>query len=255
MDANEKKECSVEEYRQQLRREFSAFDDRGINTVYWVYNYIKGAEKELGAQLLECICFAYEETAFKHEKEAVPVIMREDQTTLSELFDEIIEARFKSILARKYDEKTFYEKLWFFIWESDIFSDIDESLLLKTKDKAEEVSAEDKARAYALFEILRDKRIPYYSLPDGLTMSNEDFRQKCEDLADIKRKIRFILFSGIFEQKTEKASQLVRIIDSLSAFEEKTICLVFIIGELQKASINIGNTELLPLLSMLRDSQ
>ena len=143
----------------------------------------------------------------------------------------------------------FYEKLWYFIWKSDVLSDIEEGSISENTD----ISAEDKVRTYALHEILRDKRIPYFFFPGGLNMSNEDYRAKCDELANTKRKIRFILSAEIFDQKTEKASQLVKIIDELEAYQDKTIAMVFIINELQKTQSRLENVgQLLHLLESSR---
>lgn len=227
-------ELSLEDLKKVITKELSKFSDKSINTVYFLYHFFKRVDEKYGPSLLEHICLTYEEVTLSHEKDAVPVITREDVVVLSDCYDDIIEAKFKYLLNRKYDEKAFYEKLWFFIWKSDVFEDVDPDLLIETK----EVTPEDKVRAYALYEIIRDKRIPYYCFPNGLTMSNDDFRKKCDELSEIKRKIRFILFSGIFDQKTEKASQLVSILNALESFEDKTIAMVFIVGELQKTQID-----------------
>ena len=139
--------------------------------------------------------------------------------------------------------------MWYFIWKSDALSDVEHEIISGTS----EISAEDKARAYALFKILNDKRIPYFFFSDGLSMSNDDYRVKCAELIRIRQQIRFILSAEIFEQKTEKASYIVKIIDELETYQDKTIAMVFVINELQTPHPIMG--EIIPLLQLLEMSK
>lgn len=239
----------LEENKQIILREFPKFSNKKINTVFFFYELIKNADDTIAPALFQHFCIVYEDATLSHERDADTIISQEEIKMLEENFDDIIEAKFKTLLKRKYEEKMFYEKLWYFIWKSDVLSDIEEGSISENTD----ISAEDKVRTYALYEILRDKRIPYFFFPGGLNMSNEDYRAKCDELANTKRKIRFILSAEIFDQKTEKASQLVKIIDELEAYQDKTIAMVFIINELQKNQSRLENVgQLLHLLESSR---
>ena len=239
----------LEENKQIVSQEFPKFSNKKINTVYFFYDLIKNVDESIAPALFQHFCIVYEEATLSHERDADTVILQEEIDILEDSFDDIIEAKFKTLLKRKYDEKTFYEKLWFFIWKSDALSDIEDGTISGNTD----ISAEDKVRTYALYEILRDKRIPYFFFSDGLNMSNDDYRAKCEELANIKRKIRFILSAEIFDQKTEKASQLVKILDELSSYQDKTIAMVFVINELQKSQPRLESIgQLLHLLDSSR---
>lgn len=232
-----KGKSSLDKLQQFIKNEFPKFSDKGINTVFHFYDMIKKEERDSAPILLELLCIIIEESELTHEREAKLVISKDEISVLAPYFDDIIEAKFKALLKGGYEESIFYEKLWYFIWRSDIFTDIDKSLV----SESEFASAEDKVRAYALYEILRDKRIPYYYYSPGLNMANEVFRQKRNQLSEIRRKIRFILFSDIFEQKTEKASLIIRIIESLPAEDDKTMCMVFVLDELRN-SRNAGRS-------------
>lgn len=236
MSINAEKAKQLEKLKSVVSCEFPKFSNKNINTVFYFYDSIKNVDKAIAPALLQHLCVVYEESAQSHEVDARIVISREEISALENNFDEIIEAKLKTLLRRQYDEKTFYEKLWHFIWKSDALTDIDQGIL----DSNEVATCEDKVRAYALYEILRDKRVPYYQLDDGLSMSNEDYRFKCEELSEIRRKIRFILSADIFDQKTEKASQIVKLLDSLDDYKDKTVAMVFVIGELQKSSSEIS---------------
>ena len=115
-----------------------------------------------------------------------------------------------------YTESDFYKKVWEYLNNSDIFPD-------------------DKNRAIAFCCICVHPMIPYYQIQPGLQMDNSDYRQISEEVYTYRNKIQFIMKQK-FEQKTEQASAILSILDSIKGAEQRTVLLSLLISDLQNSS-------------------
>ena len=123
----------------------------------------------------------------------------------------IVDASFEQILLKNLVENEFYQKLWDFISTSTSLES-------------------DDARAFAIFHIWKDYRIPYFQLEDGMYMQNEEFKKCSEELYGKIQKARFILSTQLFKQRTSRASVLLDLINSLKTEKEKTVLLAHILS-------------------------
>lgn len=132
----------------------------------------------------------------------------------------LVEGILDNLISAGMDEDDFYSALWNEIQESRYFK-------------------QEKDKAYAMYETWTDGRIPYYKLPDGIRMENEEFGKIiAKNLSQIK-KIVFILNSK-YLQRTERSSLLIEILDSLETEEDKAVILAQILAVIDKRAFLRG---------------
>ncbi len=117
-------------------------------------------------------------------------------------------------------EPDFYEKAWDFVDKSDYFSD-------KTE------------RKLAFRSVCMHPLVPYYQVPEGLHMDEEEYREILKRLLPICCRIRFV-FSKMYEQRTERASVLADILKMVSDEREKVVLLAVMLNEQEK---NVRSSE------------
>jgi hypothetical protein len=136
-------------------------------------------------------------------------------------------------IKQKMDEDKYYGVLW-----ESIFVD---KLVLN----------DDEKKAFALYYILIDKRIPYFKLGESVAMSNEDYAELINKLTIKRQKIRFVLSSPM-ASRTERAGYLLEILDEYSGSpKERAVLMAYIIDSLRKKSSDIERQNPELLLSML----
>lgn len=130
---------------------------------------------------------------------------------------EILEQKFGDVINKFIDEKAeskvqtdlFYFSLWDEILNGSQF-----------------ISEEEKA--FAIYLALRNPRIPFFNLEDGLQMSDETYAQTFRENLESVQKIRYIVGTR-FDQKTQQASLLLDVLDSISDQEVKAVVFTAII--------------------------
>ncbi|MCX7425302.1 MAG: hypothetical protein NTW96_06715 [Planctomycetia bacterium] len=88
-------------------------------------------------------------------------------------------------------------------------------------------------RDFFIANLLADSRVPYLDIPgthDMVTMSNEQYRTIQKKLAHEIRRIVFIIKSAGVEQRTQRASLLLSVLDSVSDRSEKVVLMANIIS-------------------------
>lgn len=126
----------------------------------------------------------------------------------------LVEGILDKLMSDRMDENDFYRAVWDEIQESRYFE-------------------QENEKVYAMYEIWSDGRIPYYKMPEGIRMGNEEFAERIKNNLDQIRKIIFVLNSK-FAQKTEKSSLLLEILDSLETEEDKAVILAQILAMIDK---------------------
>lgn len=140
----------------------------------------------------------------------------------------IVDTMFELYLKKNLDPKVFYEKISDNIWESPLFDS-------------------EKTRAFALYYLWIDARIPYYQLDSGMLMGDEEFRRLTEILQRKISKARFILITNYLTQRTQRASELLKILDEVGAEDEerRVVLLAHIISlaSMHNSSVNIARRD------------
>ncbi len=186
-----------------------------INMVYAIYSVVRDANPEFRSALLRLAADNFDDSLRGRTKE-VPVeeaISRTELEKMEEQYGAVVDSMFKTLVGQNEEEDTFYSKLWAIV-ENPFFVD-------------------EPARVYALYNILIDKRIPYFKLDNGLKMSNEDFGQRLKVLRPKANKIRFILTRD-FQQRTEQADLAFKEVLSPSDPTDRVVLFATLVSELRQ---------------------
>lgn len=174
--------------------------------VYELITSIEGKEPEL-------LRFFYENSEMLDSSEAVraeSVISDEERRTLEEHYGKLINSTLEAIIRKKLTADEFYRTLWKTIDDNPVFED-------------------EKTKAFAVYFIWIDARVPYYQLEPGMKMSNDDFFEIIRKKLDDIKKIRFILTAPM-EQRTERASILLELLNGCNDEKEKTVLMAQILA-------------------------
>ena len=145
------------------------------------------------------------------EKVATIEISDELYRNLHKQYAEVVDGLFEQILSKNLPEDKFYAKIWEVIDKSPSFED-------------------EYAKAFALYYIWIDVRIPYFQLEDGLAMSNDEFRALTESLMPSIQKARFIMRTTLFKQRTSRASVLLDLLNSIPSKKEQVVLMAHILS-------------------------
>lgn len=187
------------------------FSGEDIDKCAMIYEQIKKAEDEsdMFQMFLE-----YDPKNSSNEKE---IEMRFTATQIQKLVKsckELVSGMVDKLISQDLDEKDFYNKLWESVKQNELLNDNDE-------------------RICALYLIWKEPRIPYFKLERGLKMANEEFTKSTERLSMEINKAMYILNSN-FEQRTERASLLIDLLDNIDCKEDKSVVMVQILSALEK---------------------
>lgn len=178
-----------------------------IDICYEIYNKIvsyPGNEPDLLRFFME-----ESEQIVSNENRPVEVIFLEEERTeyisnYGETIDEILE----NLIKEELEENIFYKELWNSI-DTNIFNS-------------------SKLRAFAVYFIWIDMRMPYFKLESGIQMSGEEYRKIRKSIIKEIQRARFII-SAPMNQKTERASRLVNMLDSIKDDKTKSVLMTQIL--------------------------
>ena len=175
---------------------------------YAVYELIEQSE-HFKPELFMFFIETSEDLDTSEEKRIEKIFSEEEKYQYARDYGKIIDGTLEALLKKHYEKEKFYQELWNFI---------EENPLLDTK----------KLKAFALFYIWVDIRLPYYVLDDGIKMSDDDYQDICQKLSEDIKKARFILHVPT-EQKTDRASIIVKLLESLQDDKEKAVLMAHIL--------------------------
>ena len=90
----------------------------------------------------------------------------------------------------------------------------------------------------AIIYLCNSSRIPYYKLDDGLKMENDEFSKIANDSFEYLQKMIFILSVG-YEQRTEFASLLLKVLDEVNDYKTKVVLFANLISFCERRAIQI----------------
>ena len=136
-----------------------------------------------------------------NEERVKAIFSKEESLELEEMYGQMINGMLAALLTKNLSVNEFYEELWGAIVDNPILK-------------------EEKVKVFALYYIWIDMRIPYFQLDKGIKMSNEEFADITRQRLDDIKKMRFIMTAPL-EQKTERASLLLNMLDTVKEKKEK----------------------------------
>ena len=119
-------------------------------------------------------------------------------------YQSLIHGLIECLTAGNPDEKKFYEALWLFIENGPV------------------ILPEEDDRLFAWLFAWRDRKTPYFQMKEGMEMSNEDFSDYSKKMFSKIAKADYILRFP-FDQKTQRSSQLLDLLDECETQEEKCV--------------------------------
>lgn len=186
----------------QLRTEVDTIlalaDADRINTAYALLKVIEKATPADQPDLLQHLAEHYDAADSSKEIKIESFISENDRDLLKKRYGKLVDQMLQMILDDKPDVALFYKQL----------CELLHNQLLR----------DERARAFALYWLLIDKRMPYFQLTQGLRMSSEDFTALGKKLRVEMSRIRFILASS-FEQRSEEADLLLKELDAHTGSE------------------------------------
>lgn len=212
----EKTEKAIETIKQSIIEILKNYSGSKEDIAYLIYNnaIINSGNEPLAMALFFEIS---EEIESNNKKHAEKVFSEEEKYQLTLTYGKMIDGALEALLRRGLSKADFYGELWSFINESKMLSD-------------------KKLKAFTLYYLWIDVRLPYFELEEGIKMSNEDFIDISKNLTEEIKRIRFILNTPT-DQKTERASRLVNMIENLVSQEEKTVLMAHILRLNDKSDI------------------
>ncbi|TDL06452.1 hypothetical protein EUA04_17180 [Mycolicibacterium obuense] len=146
----------------------------------------------------------------------VPVFINSnEQADLESRFGPVVDQLLDLILSDNHSVVDFYGELWNLV-QNPIFHD-------------------RKAKAFAFYWVMIDKRLPYFQIGPGYRMTEEEWRAATKRVSKKLAKLRFILAKD-FRQKSEEASLLLQELDEMTDLEERIRALSYLIFYLRRES-------------------
>jgi hypothetical protein len=186
-----------------------------INISYALLKTLESAHSEDQPALLRYIAEHFGITETSDEIPIDVFITADELSALKTQYSKVVDSMFDMILQDRPSAVCFYSALNSMIVHNSVFTD-------------------EKSRAFAMYWILIDKRIPYFELGQGLKLANEEWQAISRKLTLEKQKARFILASD-FSQKSEEADLLLKELDSKED-QERVYLLGFILHLLRDAA-------------------
>lgn len=191
-----------EQVKQNIMEVLEKFSGDKLDLSYMIYKEIASVREE-GASLLKYFFEESEMVESSEERNAERIFSEEEKSKYKELYRKIIDGALEALLVKNLSDDEFYKELWKFIDETSILAD-------------------EKLKSFALYYLWIDVRIPYFKLEPGIRMANEEYVTICKKIIEQIKRVRFVL-NVTTEQRTERASRLVSMLDRLEDDREKAV--------------------------------
>lgn len=155
--------------------------------------------------------------AESNEQIAVDCVIADNEAKqLEQRYGTTVDSMLEAVIAENPSEDVFYKRMW----------DLVNNPFFGSR----------KARTFALYYLLIDRRIPYFRVAEGLKMSNDDFKSRMRELRGKCARVRFIL-SREFEQKTEQTDLVLRELKDLDE-SNKAVLMAYVVAMLRSTERN-----------------
>ena len=161
------------------------------------------------------------------EKEAEIFFTVTEINEYEKKFGKLVEGIIDKLISQKLEEDEFYSQIWNRI------------------ERPDSEFETEKEKVFALYKIWMNRKVPYFKLSDGMKMQNEKYKNIATEKMMQVKKASFIVNSE-FEQRTEKSSLLLDLIEQCESEEEKVVMLALILTMSEKRAVS-------DLLDMLKD--
>lgn len=211
----------------EFKNKFKTYSGNRFEICYDIYSGIMSNNEEDRVDLLTYACnnFGIADTdgSFTPSGSGVSKNELEDlKKSYGQIVDTLLDTLLQKGIKSDMPVEAFYENIWNLIVQNPIFP-------------------AEKEKAFALYYILIDDRIPYYRITSGLEMNNSEFRDILNECESDIQKAKFVLAVD-FPQKTKEASNLLDIILSQPDYRKQTIIMSKIVAELRDKNKKLLDT-------------
>lgn len=215
---------SIDELKIDIFNLLSRADGKSIDKCYGIYSrIIKGETLDDQAELFKYACEAYGTNTSTKELKIESVISDAEKEDSESRLGKYVNGLLDNFLRRNIQEYDFYRGLWEAI--------ANDRLILESEND----------KAFAVYYILIDSRIPYFRLGTSIEMSTEQLNSYLRDLTPYRQKIRFILSVPI-PSKTERAGYLLEVLDEFQKTpNERAALMVYLMENLKKKNSSISS--------------
>lgn len=170
------------------------------------YQIIKGSKTEDRASILEEFVTGFRATPTDGSMKLPTVITKMEECELMERYGSYVDQKIEELIEDNLEEHEFYDKLAEFIVSDDMLRD-------------------GAAGAIAIFDCVIDKRFPYHrvDVSKALTMDQERYLEIIKIIGDNELDQIDSTLNYDFEQKTERASVVLSLIEARENYEERVV--------------------------------
>lgn len=170
------------------------------------YQIIKGSKTEDRASILEEFVTGFRTTPTDGSMKLPTVITKMEERELMERYGSYVDQKIEELIEDNLEEHEFYDKLADFIVSDDMLRD-------------------GAAGAIAIFDCVIDKRFPYHrvDVSKALTMDQERYLEIIKIIGDNELDQIDSTLNYDFEQKTERASVVLSLIEARENYEERVV--------------------------------
>lgn len=210
----------------EFKEKFSKYSGSRFEICYDIYTGLMSNKEEDRIELLSYACNHFGIT--DSDGSFSPCGSGISQNEVSDLRDEygqtvdtLLDALLQKAIRVNMPTDLFYKDVWNLIIQNPIFGTEHE-------------------KAFALYYILIDTRIPYYPIRPGMEMNNSEFKTIIRECEEAIQKAKFVLAVD-FPQKTMEASNLVDIILSQDDYKKQVVVMSKIVLELRDRNKRLLN--------------
>lgn len=170
------------------------------------YQIIKGSVPEERAAILEEFITGFRGTPTDGSMKLPNVITKTEERSLMKRYGSYVDQKIEELIEGNLEEHKFYEKLAEFIVSDNMLQD-------------------GTAGAIAIFDCVIDKRFPYHrvDVSKALTMDQERYLEIIKTIGDNKLDQIDSALNYDFDQKTERASVVLSLIEARDSYEERVV--------------------------------
>ena len=212
----QKQEMSLSEIKANIANILSNPAEDRVNTAYKIYEEII-KESQYSAEALRYFYEYPDDEEFSNKEQENLIFTAEDKRQFTGLYGKMIDGALETLLRKNLPCSEFYKELWDFIEHNTILT-------------------EKKQKAFAVYYTWIDIRLPYFELPEGIKMDNEIYQEKLEEMEPLLKKMRFILYTPM-EQKTERASRIMQVLDEMKDEEDKAVMMAQVLGMIERRNV------------------
>lgn len=177
-----------------------------VNLCAVAYQIIKGSEPEDRASILEEFVTGFRTTPTDGSMKLPTVITKMEERELMERYGNYVDQKIEELIEDNLEEHEFYDKLAKFIVSDDMLQD-------------------GAAGSIAIFDCVIDKRFPYHrvDVSKALTMDQERYLEIIKIIGENELDQIDSALNYDFEQKTERASVVLSLIEARENYEERVV--------------------------------